>query len=68
MKTLAIGRTKSDAYWVFMFNTREEALVFIDTANNTPVPNHEVWETHWDLVLVKPTTVAEAIAEFKLGE
>ena len=68
MKTLAIGRTKSDAYWVFMFNTREEALVFIDTANNTLVPNHEVWKTHWDLVLVKPTSVVEAIEEFKLGE
>jgi hypothetical protein len=65
MKTLAIGRTASGAYWVFEFATWEEALVFIDTANNTPLPNHEAFEINWDLVQVNTTTVAEAITELK---
>ena len=65
MKTLAIGHTQSGAFWVFEFATWEEALVFIDTANNTPLPNHEAFDIHWDLVQVNTTTVAEAIAELK---
>lgn len=65
MKTLAIGHTESGAYWVFEFASWEEALVFVDTANATPLPNHEVWEIKWDLVQVNTTTVAEAMAELK---
>jgi hypothetical protein len=66
MKTLAVGVTPSGAYWTFLFDTPEEALVFIDVAANTPVPDHESWrDIRWDLIEIKPTTVAEAITEFK---
>lgn len=65
MKTLAIGHTESGAYWVFMFDTREEGLVFIDTAKATQLPNHEAWEIHWDLIVVGTQTVTGAMAELK---
>lgn len=63
--TLAVGHTESGAYWVFQFATWEEALVFKDTADSTPLPNHEVYEIHWDLLNVDTTTVAEAITQLK---
>lgn len=65
MKTLAIGRTTSGAFWVYMFDTWEEALVFVDTAKSTPLPNHEVFDMEWDLLHIEPTMVAQAIAELK---
>jgi hypothetical protein len=63
--TLAIGHTQSGAYWVFEFATKEEALVFVDVARSTPLPNHEVFDIHWDLMETEPTTVAEALAQLK---
>jgi hypothetical protein len=66
MKTLAVGVTPSGAYWTFLFDTREEALVFVDVANMQHVPDHEVWQNiRWDLVEIDTTTVAEAVKEFK---
>jgi hypothetical protein len=66
MKTLAVGVTLSGAYWTFLFDTREEALVFVDAANMLPKPDHEAWHNiHWDLVEVETTTVAEAIKQFR---
>ena len=66
MKTLAVGVTPSGAYWTFLFDTREEALVFVDMAGMQQVPDHEAWkDIRWDLMEIKTTTVAEAITEFK---
>jgi hypothetical protein len=66
MKTLAVGVTQSGAYWTFLFDTREEALVFVDVAGMQNVPDHEVWEDiRWDLVEINTTTVAEAVKEFR---
>lgn len=63
--TLALGHTQSGAYWVFQFATKEEALVFVDTANATHLPDHEVFDIQWDLLNVDTTTVAEAMTQLK---
>lgn len=65
MKTLAVGHTESGAYWVFEFATREEALVFLDTAGTTQLPHHEAWDIRWDLLKIDTTTVDKAIEELK---
>jgi hypothetical protein len=66
MKTLAVGVTPSGAYWTYLFDTNEEALVFVDMAGMQQVPDHEVWkDIRWDLIEINTTTVAEAITEFK---
>jgi hypothetical protein len=66
MKTLAVGVTPSGAYWTFLFDTHEEAYVFVQAAGMQNVPDHEVWkDIRWDLVEINTTTVAEAVKEFR---
>lgn len=59
--TLAIGRTKSGALWVFQFATWEEACEFGERAQTATLPDHEAYDIEWDYLQVAQTTVNQAL-------